>query len=684
MKYLKTVPSVALVLFAASLGSGNHGLAACAGGPAITLLPTLGGSDLYVNDAPAGGLVTGFSSLPGDSAFHAFLYGPAIVDLGTLGGESRGVAVNRGGQVAGTSDLLDSSGNVVATHAFLYDGSRMIDLGTLGGNDSWAVDINAGGEVVVNSLLADDFTLEPFVYRNGVVTHLGPLGGSATAVGLTDDGAIAGNIVYGGASWHGFLWREGILTDIGTLGGDYCVITDLNASGDVVGESWDRNYDLRAFLYADGQMVNLGSIDNAYCSAVAVNDARQVIGVYWPIMGDQRAFFYSSGVMRGLGTLGGDYASAADLNNAGQVVGASSLPDGTTHAFVWQDGLMTDLNSFLPEGSGWVLKSAEFITDDGVIVGAGEYNGATAWFQIRSDAGSQNGPPVAAPGGSLTFECGSNVVIDGTASSDPDGETLAFQWSLGGAVLGSEPILETSLPLGTHTITLSVTDPCGAAGTSEFEVAVVDATAPVFTQVPDPATIAVGKGCSAAVPNLLASVLATDACGGSAVTLAQIPAPGEPVSKGTHEVVISATDAAGNQAFQSVVLEVVDEAPPVIRCLVALPPLILKPKKEPVRVTCYVRARDNCDSPVSRIVEVTCKEPLEDGEVTITGDLTLELKPSRKAKTYPRVYTLTVETTDASGNASTARTTVTVFKGKPAGDGAEKPPGRGTGHGRRG
>ena len=51
-------------------------------------------------------------------------------DLGTLGGTySVGFAINDSGQVTGTADTADGA----ADHAFLWDGTTMQDLGTLGG-----------------------------------------------------------------------------------------------------------------------------------------------------------------------------------------------------------------------------------------------------------------------------------------------------------------------------------------------------------------------------------------------------------------------------------------------------------------------------------------------------------------------------------------------------------------------
>ncbi|TKJ37243.1 hypothetical protein CEE37_14110 [candidate division LCP-89 bacterium B3_LCP] len=47
-------------------------------------------------------------------------------------------------------------------------------------------------------------------------------------------------------------------------------------------------------------------------------------------------------------------------------------PGYITHAFVWEDGVMTDLNTLIPSGSGWTLKSASDINNAGQIVCWGE------------------------------------------------------------------------------------------------------------------------------------------------------------------------------------------------------------------------------------------------------------------------------------------------------------------------
>jgi probable HAF family extracellular repeat protein len=67
-----------------------------------------------------------------------------MTNLGTLGGsESSANAINAGGQVVGQATT--TSGD---SHAFLYSGGSMTDIGTLGGSQSYANGINANGQIV--------------------------------------------------------------------------------------------------------------------------------------------------------------------------------------------------------------------------------------------------------------------------------------------------------------------------------------------------------------------------------------------------------------------------------------------------------------------------------------------------------------------------------------------------------
>jgi probable HAF family extracellular repeat protein len=76
--------------------------------------------------------------------------------------------------------------------------------------------------------------------------------------------------------------------------------------------------------------------------------------------------------MHDLGTFGGTGGNAFGINNKGQVVGdASTAGNAAQLAFLYSDGTMRDLNTLLTPGSGWTLREADAINDNGDIVGWG-------------------------------------------------------------------------------------------------------------------------------------------------------------------------------------------------------------------------------------------------------------------------------------------------------------------------
>lgn len=270
----------------------------------------------------------------------------AIVNLGTLPGghESAAYGVNSADHIVGaasneTSDPFSLNGWGTQTRAVLWQNGAMQDLGTLGGPDALAFNVNERGQVSgcsytdsTPNLSTGIPTLEPFIWEHNEMRSLGSLGGTYGCVNdLNNKGQAAGvsNLV-GDVATHPFFWSSGSLTDIGTFSGTSGYPNYMNDTGEVVGQA---NY--------PGDVIH-------------------------------RGFLWKDGVLRDLGTL--DKCSTAyGINAQGQIVGASGDCGPGVHAFLWENGKIKDLTKMIPPGVELVV--AMGINDRREIAGVGRVAG---------------------------------------------------------------------------------------------------------------------------------------------------------------------------------------------------------------------------------------------------------------------------------------------------------------------
>jgi hypothetical protein len=138
---------------------------------------------------------------------------------------------------------------------------------------------------------------------------------------------------------------------------------------------------------------------------------------------------------------------------------------------------------------------------------------------------------------------GTSVTLDGTGSSDPNSDTLTFEWKdASNNVIGSTATVNVTAPLGTSTYTLKVSDPGGLSATATTDVSVQDTISPAIV-------------CDSAdglwhVDNVSINCTATDGGSGPAlqnVTLSTSVAPGtEDANASTNSQ--QGCDAVGNCA----------------------------------------------------------------------------------------------------------------------------------------
>ena len=292
----------------------------------------------------------------------------SIHELGTLGGAvSQAKAVNRAGQVVGTS--RDGLGR---TRAFLWqENVGIVDLKPLTGVNTSANDVNENGEITGGGDTGfGDF--HAYLLSEGTSFDLGTLGGNESeALAVNRRGQVAGHSRIGGAVVkHAFLIPDpGRMVDLGSLGGagTTSIGHDVNDEGAVVGLAETSAGRPHAFLWtaADG-MRDLGALGAAPSIALGINNRREVVG------GSGHAFLWTerAGIVD-LGTLGGRTSCANDINDLGCIVGVSQtdrtdargLP--VTRAFLrTPDGSMLDLGTLGGEHSS----AAAISEDDGGVV----------------------------------------------------------------------------------------------------------------------------------------------------------------------------------------------------------------------------------------------------------------------------------------------------------------------------
>jgi hypothetical protein len=89
---------------------------------------------------------------------------------------------------------------------------------------------------------------------------------------------------------------------------------------------------------------------------------------------------------------------------------------------------------------------------------------------------------VARAGADQTVECAgatTSVSLDGTASTGSG--TLTYTWKEGATTLGSGATLTIALPLGVHTITLTVSSSGGGSASDDVVITIADTTAPTMS-----------------------------------------------------------------------------------------------------------------------------------------------------------------------------------------------------------
>jgi probable HAF family extracellular repeat protein len=165
------------------------------------------------------------------------------------------------------------------------------------------------------------------------MTALGTLGGTdSTASDINDRGQIAGWATSASGATHAFvtepLWTQLYrIEDLGTLGGDFSEATALNQAGHVCGNARTASGLIHAFRWIDGLLADLDTFGGPQSNASAFTNTGRVVGAAQDSAGRWRPALWAPDYTRELRLLPGATAgTATDMNDFGVVAGRNDSP----------------------------------------------------------------------------------------------------------------------------------------------------------------------------------------------------------------------------------------------------------------------------------------------------------------------------------------------------------------------
>ena len=307
-------------------------------------------------------------------------------------------------------------------------------------------------------------------------------GTSATQVVV---GAPAASTVsyVGGAVTQGNLSTPNVTTPATVSAGDrMLLVLTLNASTRVLSDPTGVTGWTVLGTTTSGSMQT-----RVYTKIAAAGDANKKVTVTMDLAAKYTMTVADYSGVRTGALITADFAET--VTQAGHATPVVDAPAGSWVVSYWADKTSTATGFVLPgsvtgrqalcsTGTGHVCGS---LADSNGSVPTGQYGGLVA----TSDAATNNATtwsvvlrtvePNQAPTASFTFTCdGAQCAFDGTASTDPDGSLVSYDWDFGdgGTATGTKPNHDF-VTSGTRDVTLTVTDDQGTTGSVVVSVSVV-------------------------------------------------------------------------------------------------------------------------------------------------------------------------------------------------------------------
>lgn len=391
----------------------------------------------------------------------------AITDLGASGldvGDFNPSAVNASETVVGTKVISTDCGGPTGHAARWTRAGGLVDIGNLGtaASDisSAASDINDAGRIVGSShTIAGCAGIRPFTSENGAAlvdigVPAGATNGDGVALGVNNIGDVVGFSVAplpgsacdttgtsfefvpddcpqatrwaGGVAGTGAFSNMALAPDnvwhirsVATLG---AMVGYKLTGGTATGQFWPSSFAAPIALSLvprehgispDGTLIVGSSVGQPYVATVAAGVPGPRVALQLPA-----------------GATGG---AAFAVNDRAQIVGEVATPLGAW-AVMWAGPSAEPqlLDSFLPAGSGWVVRRAFDISAGGAIVGTGTHNGASHAYIMDGaiEVDDVGDAPNAVPGSqtcaTATTTCTLRAAIE-TANARTGAQTITFR-----------------------------------------------------------------------------------------------------------------------------------------------------------------------------------------------------------------------------------------------------------------
>ena len=306
----------------------------------MTPLPTLGGLYSYGQGINNNGSVVGTTTTSDNLNQYAAIWTESVFSYFTGLGISSANGINENGWITGTFSPKNSGYN----HVFVYDGTTIRDLRTLGGSSGTGSGINMNGQVAGWSNTVGNLT-HAFRYTGGTMVDLGTLPGGTVSLGfaINASGWVAGYSTVSVGPHHAVVWYGNTPVDLGSLNGNDTVATSINASGQIVGYSYNQTSGVQAgFIYTNGLLTDLNTLIPANSgwtnvTAGGINDSGWITGG-GTFNGQQHACILMPNNATALGRI--SLEGVSDLSKT-----SSSAPLGTFHISIRMPGTTTEQSS---------------------------------------------------------------------------------------------------------------------------------------------------------------------------------------------------------------------------------------------------------------------------------------------------------------------------------------------------